>query len=70
VEELGRALAGLGLHKLVPIFAANGVTGKLLENCEDAADLMTEDFGVGSKPVAKMLMKEIEEWRVKGVGGL
>jgi hypothetical protein len=70
VEEVGRALAGLGLQKLIPVFATNRVTGNLLANCEDAADLMTEDFGVGSKPVAKVLMTQIDEWREKGVGGL
>jgi hypothetical protein len=70
VEEVGRALAGLGLNKLVPVFAANEVTGNLLANCEEAGDLMTEDFGVGSKPVAKVLMAKIEEWRAQGVSEL
>jgi hypothetical protein len=67
VEEVGRSLAALGLDKLILVFAANKVTGDLLANCDEAGDLMTEDFGVTSRPVAKVLMPRIKLWVVEGV---
>jgi hypothetical protein len=70
VEELGRALVLLEFGALVPIFAEKRVTGKLLSNCEDVAELMSEDFGVASKVKARTLMEQIEEWRAQGVSGL
>jgi hypothetical protein len=70
VEELGRALAGLGLSTLVPVFAEKGITGILLSHCEDVSELMSEDFGVTSKVKARTLMEKLEEWRAQGVGGL
>jgi GTPase SAR1 family protein len=70
VEDLGRALAGLGMSTLVPIFAEKGVNGNLLSNCEEAADLMSEEFGVTGKVMARTLMKQIDAWRAQGVSGL
>jgi GTPase SAR1 family protein len=70
VEEVGHVLAALELDKLIPIFAANKVTGKLLANCEEAADLMSEEIGVPGKILARTLMEQIEEWRTQGVSGL
>jgi hypothetical protein len=70
VEELGRALTSVGFATLVPTFAEKEVTGKLLANCEEVADLMTEDFGVASKAKARTLLEQVEEWRAQGVGGL
>jgi hypothetical protein len=65
VEELGRVVGALGLDELVPIFAARKVTGNLLSFCEEAAEL--EDFGVTSKPVERMLMAQIKQWKEHGV---
>jgi hypothetical protein len=70
VQEVGRALADLGLSKLIPIFAANEVTGKLLSNIEDLSELMSEDVGVPTKLIARTLMEQILEWRTQGVSGL
>jgi GTPase SAR1 family protein len=69
-EELGRALGGIGLSTLVPIFAEKGVTGKLLSHCEEVAELMSEDFGVTSKVKARTLLEQIEEWNAQGVSGI
>lgn len=67
MEEVGSLLDCSGFKKLRPIFAENEVTGMRLWDCESYEDLMTEDFGVGSKPVAKDLMRRIEAWRLAGV---
>jgi hypothetical protein len=67
VEELGRALVGVGMSNLVPVFAEKEVTGKLLANCEDVAELMSEDFGVATKAKARTLLEQVEEWRAQGV---
>jgi GTPase SAR1 family protein len=66
-EEVGELLERSGYKKVRPVFLANEVTGKHLFLCEEFADLMTEDFGVVSKPVAKLLMESIEGWRRDGV---
>jgi hypothetical protein len=70
VEELGQALSRLGLDTLVPVFAEKGVTGILLSHCEDAAELISEDFGVVSRGEADALMEKLEEWKAQGVSGL
>jgi hypothetical protein len=70
VEEVGHALAALELDKLIPIFAANKVTGKLLASCDEVSELMSEDVGVPTKLIAKMLLEQIEEWKTQGVSGL
>jgi hypothetical protein len=67
VEEVGRVLVGVGLSKLVPVFAANEVTGILLSNCRNVAELMSENFGVGSEVKARTLMELIEVWKAQGV---
>jgi hypothetical protein len=36
-------------------------------NTEKFADLMAKEFGVTSKPVAKLLMESIEAWRKDGI---
>jgi GTPase SAR1 family protein len=69
-EEVGRALGGIGLSTLVPIFAEKGVTGTLLASCEEVSDLMSEEFGVTGKVMARALMKQIEEWNAQGVSGI
>jgi hypothetical protein len=70
VEEVGTLLTALKLQKLVPIFAANEVTGNILSFCEEFGDLMAEDIGVTSKPTAKALMEKVTEWIAHGVCGL
>jgi GTPase SAR1 family protein len=67
VDELGQVLASLGFEKLVPVFAANKVSGRRLVHCDEYTDLMGEDFGVASRPLARELMELIEEWREQGV---
>jgi hypothetical protein len=42
----------------------------LLSNCEDVAELMSEDFGVTSKVKARTLMEKVHEWRTQGVGAV
>jgi hypothetical protein len=70
VEEVGTLLTALDLGKLVPIFAANRVSGNILSFCEEFGDLMAEDVGVTSKPTAKALMEKVTEWAEHGVSGL
>jgi GTPase SAR1 family protein len=70
IEELGQVLASVGLNKLVPIFAANEVSGAILDSCDELSELMSEEVGVTSKLLAKALMKQIEAWRTQGVSGL
>jgi hypothetical protein len=55
----------MGFDDLIPVFATRKVTGKHLSFCEEAAEL--RDFGVESKPVARMLMAQIKQWLEHGV---
>jgi hypothetical protein len=67
VEEVGRVLLAIEMDSLVPLFAEKRVNGMLLHACEEAAELMSEDFGLTSKVKARALMGRIEEWRAGGV---
>jgi hypothetical protein len=66
-EEVGKLLERSGYKKVRPVFLANEITGQHLCLCEEFADLMAEEFGVTSKPVAKLLMASIETWRKDGI---
>jgi hypothetical protein len=67
VEEVGTLLTALDFGKLVPIFAANRISGNILSFCEEFGDLMAEEVGVTSKLAAKALMEKIKEWTEHGV---
>jgi GTPase SAR1 family protein len=67
VEEVGRVLLAIEMDSLVALFAEKRVNGMLLHACEEAAELMSEDFGLTSKVKARALMGRIEEWRAGGV---
>jgi hypothetical protein len=68
VDELQTLLQRCGLNKAMPAFLSNKVTGKQLWFCEEFGELLGEDFGLTSKPLARELMEQIEEWRANGVG--
>jgi hypothetical protein len=67
VAELGELLERSGFKKLRPVFLENEVSGSHLCYCEDFEELMSDDFGVASKPIAKRLMDCIADWKAKGV---
>jgi hypothetical protein len=69
VDELQALLRRCGLDKAMPAFLSNKVTGKQLWFCEEYGELLGEDFGLTSKPLARELMEQIEEWRANGVSG-
>jgi hypothetical protein len=67
VEELGELLEHTGFKKVRPVFAENEISGSHVCYCEDFEELMSEDFGVTSKPIAKRLMDCIADWKIHGV---
>jgi hypothetical protein len=63
-----QALLGrCGFEKAMPAFLSNKVTGKRLWFCEEYGELLGEEFGLTSKPLARELMELIEGWRASGV---
>jgi hypothetical protein len=67
VEELGELLERTGFQKVRPVFLQNHISGSHLCYCEDFEELMSDDFGVASKPIAKRLMDCIADWKANGV---
>jgi hypothetical protein len=68
VDEVQALLARCGFQKAMAAFLANGVTGKRLWFCEEWGELLeAEDFGLTSKPLARELMEQIQEWKANGI---
>jgi GTPase SAR1 family protein len=56
-----------GLKKLTEVFLAKEVSGAMLSYCEEIAELQAEEYGVSNAALARGLLKNIKDWRDKGV---
>jgi hypothetical protein len=64
---VGALLESVQLDAAKKPLAANSVTGRSLSYCEEVEDLLSPEYGLSSKGLARGLMAHIEKWKEAGV---
>lgn len=67
VQDVGALMDFIHLHPLREVLISHQVSGIMLSYCEGVDDLLSKEYGLGSRGLAGGLMKKIQDWKVNGV---